>query len=212
MRIRKYLALLFPIVFSSFCLAAVTPGRTDFIDYCTGSNNSNCVFQIDASGNVTGNNLTAQGYVNTLGNIVSGPVGVSQSTATSTSNTAQTFAVFISSLSSLAPLKGMVIVSTTPIAGQGISGVTGSATNTLTTFIGVADVASATNTVVNVDYGGIAVALTTGTVNPGDLLVTTNTAAGYLGTNNSASAGQIVARALSSGISSGGLTRVLLRP
>lgn len=33
--------------------SAVTPVNTDVVDYCTGPNNSNCVFRIDKSGNVT---------------------------------------------------------------------------------------------------------------------------------------------------------------
>jgi hypothetical protein len=62
-----------------------------------------------------------------------------------------------------------------------------------------------------VDFSGIAVALSTGNIAVGDLLVSTATAPGYLYTNNSASAGSIVATALeSANISTPGLIRVLL--
>lgn len=53
------LALSVGLGVSAFAL--VTPNKTDHIDYCTGANNSNCVFQIDANGNVTGNSFTSQG-------------------------------------------------------------------------------------------------------------------------------------------------------
>lgn len=54
-------------VYAGISHALVTPGKTDFVDYCIGPNNSKCVFQIDVNGNVTANNVTAQGAVTNSG-------------------------------------------------------------------------------------------------------------------------------------------------
>lgn len=59
----KRLSILLSVLLCSAAIsyALVTPGKTDHIDYCTGANNSNCVFQVDASGNLTtAGSLTTQ--------------------------------------------------------------------------------------------------------------------------------------------------------
>lgn len=48
---------------SCFSSSSITANKTDFVDYCTGPNDSNCVFKIDANGNVYANNLfSAEGF------------------------------------------------------------------------------------------------------------------------------------------------------
>ncbi len=59
--------------------------------------------------------------------------------------------------------------------------------------------------------GGYAVVHTTGTVAIGDILVTTTSAAAYLATNNSPSAGTTVAKAMSAGTAAGGSTLAIMQ-
>ncbi len=85
------------------------------------------------------------------------------------------------------------------------------ATTDLTTWVGIAD-----GTVLAGDRGyvvnkGYAVALTTGTVNIGQTLVSTSSAAGFLTGNATPTTGADVGIALSTGVAAGGSTLILLR-
>lgn len=211
---------LFGIVHSS---NTCTP--TDIMCFVSGpSQNTTTNFRVDASGNVTANNVTAQGTLNVtgvstftgnqveLGNEILGATGVSVSSVTTASNTALAFFVYLSTqTNAVAAPAGGVVLSTTSTGSNIVGVVLSSQTSagSAKTFLGIADSAASTGTVVQVDYSGIAVALTTGTVAPGDLLVTTNTVTGALATNNSAAAGSIVGVALEANVNS--LTRILLR-
>lgn len=66
--LKKFILVVVVLGCASFARAVVTPANTDFQDYCTGRNNSNCVFKIDSSGNVTGQNVTSQGTLTATGN------------------------------------------------------------------------------------------------------------------------------------------------
>jgi len=81
----------------------------------------------------------------------------------------------------------------------------------LTDWVGISIGAVAVGDVGYVAVGGLTVALTTGTVNRGDTLVSTNTVAGYLGADATPTTGADVGVALSSGTSAGGLTLIRLR-
>jgi len=87
-----------------------------------------------------------------------------------------------------------------------------STTTGATTVLGVADATASSGTVVNVNYSGYGVVLTTGAVAVGDLLVSSATASGLAGTNNSAAVGTVIGTALTTNTAalSPSLTRVLL--
>jgi hypothetical protein len=83
-----------------------------------------------------------------------------------------------------------------------------------TDWIGIAEGTTAAGSVGYVTVGGYALALTTGTVNRGDTLVSTNPISGltgYLGSDTTPTTGADVGVAMSSGTSSGGLTVIRLR-
>ena len=80
-----------------------------------------------------------------------------------------------------------------------------------TGLIGYSMVASSTGSLIPVAMSGFSLALTTGTVNPGDTLVSTSAAAGYMATNANSQFDADFAAALSTGVASGGLTLVRMR-
>ena len=106
---------------------------------------------------------------------------------------------------------GSVLVATAPTSGLYTSLVVAGATNDLTTFVGVSLVASSTGSVIPVATSGFVMALTTGTVNPGAIVVSTAGAAGYLSTNSNSVWGADIGVALSTGTTTGGLTLIKLR-
>lgn len=140
--------------------------------------------------------------------------------AQSTTNTTQTgqgnvYTAFLasstSSALSIAALEGSVICATTTQQGNFITVVVCPAVAANAPWIGVADTATSTGTVINIlSAGAWALAQTTGTVNPGDMLMTSSLASGFLqatvtSTNN------VVGIALGVGNSAGGLTKVRIR-
>jgi hypothetical protein len=191
--------------------AAQTCTRTDFWCYESGpSGNLSTPARLDASGNMTlTGTASITGPIATPANIIQGTSGTGALIANTAANSSLSIPILVSS----AVLQGSVIVAAaaTPTNSTYVSGVNASGVVS-TAVLGIADVAAASGTVVNVDYSGVAVALTTGAVNVGDLLVSTGTWPGYLYTNNSASAGTIVATALNAGTlaASPALIRVLL--
>jgi len=103
----------------------------------------------------------------------------------------------------------IICATTTVIVTNYVSGWVCPAVTSLTNFMGVSVVTSSTGNVIPIYTNGWVLALTTGTVAAGDVLVSSGSAAaGYLGTNNSPTSGTDIGTALGSGISSGGLTRV----
>ncbi len=85
------------------------------------------------------------------------------------------------------------------------------ATADLTDWVGIAEGTVAAGSSGYVTVGGYALALTTGTVNRGDTLISTAGAAGYLGADITPTTGADVGVALSSGTQGGGLTVIRLR-
>lgn len=104
--------------------------------------------------------------------------------------------------------QGTLVIADADCAGCGKAG---TATTDLTSWIGIAEEAVAAGAVGYVTVAGYALALTTGTVNRGDTLVSTTSAAGYLTGDSTPTTGADVGVALSSGTSAGGLTVVRLR-
>jgi len=78
-------------------------------------------------------------------------------------------------------------------------------------WIGISEGAVAAGSIGYITVGGYALALTTGTVNRGDTLVSTGTVSGYLGADTTPTTGADVGVALSSGTAAGGLTIIRLR-
>lgn len=110
---------------------------------------------------------------------------------------------------SIAAVEGSVLVATTPVAGKGVSVVVAPALSNLGSPIGVARKASAVGNSIEMYTSGFVLARTTGTVNPGDPLVTSSLSAGYLATL-SASSTTVVGVSLATGNSAGGLTKIKL--
>jgi hypothetical protein len=149
-----------------------------------------------------------------LGGYITQPIfgdntGNAVSTATTSTDRGVYIPVYISTAGT-ALVRGDTVITTTAFASQGVAGTisnTGGATN----LLGVVSNSCSTGTVCNVMIDGVALALTTGTVNVGDLLVTTTAANGYLATNNAAT-NSVMGRALASGNSAGGLTKIAVEP
>lgn len=85
------------------------------------------------------------------------------------------------------------------------------ATLDLTDWVGISEGTVAAGSVGYVTVGGYALALTTGTVNRGDCIVSTGTVAGYMGADTTPTTGADIGVALSSGTAAGGLTLIRLR-
>jgi hypothetical protein len=138
-----------------------------------------------------------------------GTVGVILSTAnTSGFSAGQLYYAYLGG--TVNALEGSALVATTPVAGQGVTVAVAAATANLTTVVGVASAAVSTGSVVGVYSYGWALALTTGTVNAGDVLTTSSASAGYLAANVVTSTGA-VGVALASGNSAGGRIRIRLK-
>jgi len=86
-----------------------------------------------------------------------------------------------------------------------------SATTDLTSWVGIAVAATSTGSAVAIYTYGYVHALTTGAVNPGDTLVSSNTETGYLGADTTPTTGADVGVAMEYGTAAGGLTLIRLR-
>lgn len=146
----------------------------------------------------------------------------SLTTAVSTTNTSGSglgtiFTAYLkdggAGVGTIAAVEGSVLCSTTAsaLAGNNVTVVVCPATGDFTAWIGIAAAAASTGSVVNVYDSGWVLALTTGPVTAGDVLITTTGAQGYLGFDNTPTTGADVAVALGPGPVGGGLTRVRLR-
>lgn len=208
--IRKVLGALV-VLGAGFSLlhAAQTCQRTDLQCYESGSSqNLLTPFRVDSSGNIT---FIGTGTSSFQSNVVEGLTGNGTLSSATGTNTALAVPILVSS--NVTQGQPVIIVSTTVGNSGYVSGALASASNA-TTVLGVADATASSGTVVNVDFSGISVALATGSVSVGDLLVSSNnsTTLGFVGTNNSASAGAIIGTALTPLTAAGspGLVRVLL--
>jgi hypothetical protein len=115
----------------------------------------------------------------------------------------------------VAASEGSVLVATaaSPTAATSMTAQTSTGA-IITNWIGIAAADISTGSVGQCFINGVVLALTTGTVAAGDLLVTTGTAVGYLATDNSdwgQRQGAIVGVAIGNGTAAGGLTKIRLR-
>ena len=192
---------------SQLSLAVQICNKTDFMCFESGpSQNLSTPYRIDSSGNMY---ILGTGASSLQSNVVEGLSAVATSNQSSgITNTALVIPVLLSSAVS----QGAAIIITSTNVVTNVNGVP-STTTGATTVLGIADTAASSGTIVNVDFSGLALALTTGTVTVGDLLVTSATVSGqgYLATNNSGAVGAVVATALQTEVAGyNGLTRVLL--
>ncbi len=224
---KKLISLAAGLCLSAMAYAAVTPNKTDFVDYCTGSQNSNCVYQVDSSGNVTqAGNQTVQGNLNvtgthtqtgatsfTSGVTFTGAVNYGSSSVAITTATTSGNSIGDRSTALLmganAAIEGSVLIASTTVTGTSMT-VAVSTGSTHPQVVGVATAAASTGTLVNFYTNGFVLALTSGTVAAGDILVTTVNGTGYLAAGNSANALYEVGIAGTAGTTAGGLTKILL--
>ena len=175
------------------------------------SDASNVPFTLSSINPITGFTVPGGNLVISAGNVQYGNPTVAISTALATPSQGTEFTAFLASGSVSYPaVQGSVLVATTT-QNNLITVLVSSNTTGATTVIGVAVAAASTGTIVNLYSNGFVLALTTGPVNPGDVLVSTAAIAGYLMANNSAAANAQVGIALQTGNSAGGLTRIKLK-
>lgn len=129
------------------------------------------------------------------------------STSTTSMSRGTAYPIYLTGSSSV--LEGSVVVATTPVAGQGAAVVLAPTTLNQGRWFGIAKSSSNVGLPIHAFTSGIVLALTTGTVNTGDMLGTSNLSAGYLQVTQSSQ--PVVGIALSNGISAGGLTKIRMR-
>lgn len=193
--------------------AYATCAPTDIMCYVVGAVQK---FRVTSAGNVsiagtltTTGTSTASDY-NTAGDIRLGVSGTAEPIAATSGNSQGIKIPVIIDDASAAVLEGSVLVVMAPTADGKTRVTLGGASNDLTTVGGIAASAGAAGATIDMYISGFVVALTTGTVNPGNTLVTTTNAAGYLTGDSTPTTGADVGVALSTGTASGGLTRILL--
>lgn len=157
--------------------------------------------------------LYSDGTVTIAGPLKSGNNYTGASVTLPTTTTGSNFGKWVPVLNiGAAVTQGTVLVSSN-VAG-GIAYVnTGAATTALTTVVGVAaeSIASGAKGWMVPLGGGYAVVKTTGTVNIGDVLVTTTSSAGYLTGNATPVTGSDIAVAMSVGTSAGGTILAIMK-
>jgi len=219
--------------------STVNASLADIFDVSGGGSLNNVdVMRIDSNGNVTFSTYTANGVniahttissqgvathtaditITNTGDVNFGSLTVAQST-TNTTQTGQgnVYTAFLASGpasgagTSIASLEGSVICSTTVQQNNQITVVVCPPTFNASTWIGVADAAASTGTVINIlTAGAWSLAQTTATVNPGDMLIVSAKSQGFLEATT-LSTNSIVGVALAPGNANGGLTKVRLR-
>ena len=95
--------------------------------------------------------------------------------------------------------EGSVLIATTTISSK-VTVMVAPATSGRTDFVGVAAEAGAPGATINMCTDGFALVLATGTIIPGDIVRSTSTGAGYVGTGDTVTAGSVV------GVSLGNVT------
>jgi len=205
--------------FALFVYAAMT--TDDYLNLVgRGAINNVSVFQIDSTPTLTFSNSDSTDGLTVTGSsgetvIYNGDMKMSGA-ATTPSTTAGTypgFMVRINNGSGAAMAQGSVVISSVGATGTG----TTSAILSTTTVLGVAEgVIAADGGTGYMTIAGWALVLTTGTVQVGDILVSTDGsngggAAGYAGVDNTPTDGATIGIAMSAGTAAGGLTLALIR-
>lgn len=222
-----------PILVIGLIGVFIAKGKTNSTDVRTsmgqGALWSTEIENLDGSGNWTlygnasiGGTLTQTGAAAFSGALTSGSNltitdddlifgdGTAPSTTTTSGNSYGTLVYAYLGGSSDA-LEGSVLAATsTVVSGSGITVCVQPATQDLTSAIGIAAAAASTGSVVGMYINGYVLARTTGTVAVGNTLVPSNAAIGYLAADTTPTTGADMAVALSAGVTTGGLTRVLL--
>lgn len=191
--------------------SANTCTNTDFECYVSGPSQSpTTVFRVDSVGNISTNGTLSVTGTSTFtgvatftagpvftGNPTFGSTTVALSTAPTSGNSNGTkVTAFLGGPANVAA-EGSVLIATAPISNQ-VSVAVSTGTNNYN-VVGIAvSATTSTGTVVSMYTSGFVLALTTGAVSAGDLLVTTQTVtgAGYLATNNAATVNTAVAVAV----------------
>ena len=159
--------------------------------------------------------------INTDGDVVPGGniVVGSESVAIATTNTSGLSqgtvvqAVVLDGWLGRAVSEGMVLIATGVVTSANSSlTVNASSGSEVRNWFGIAGADISTGATGSCYISGIVLALTTGTVNSGDLLVTTVSAVGYLAKATAdTNSGSVVGVALGNGTSTGGLTKIRIR-
>lgn len=187
----------------------------DILTYTgSGALNSREVFRIDVNGQVISSSMTSNGDIQlaTPSDIVFGSTTTAISTTT-TSGGGQGIIFYATLVGSPNASEGSVLIATSCPAGtSGVCVAVSLAAQTQTNVIGVAAAAATTTTVVGVMSDAWALALGTGTINPGDILATSAISAGYLQAYSNTVSSGVVGVALGSNTSgSGNLLKVRLK-
>lgn len=210
-RLKVLLAMLALCVFS---YKIVSAGTIESFNG-NGANSSVVEYVLDDSGNLSINgNFVSTGTLSTVNDVrlgISGTAATNVVTAAGNSHGVMT-PIYLSG--SNPAFEGSLIVATNSVAGStALSGIVriGDLPNTLN-WIGIAAAAASTGSIVDVYTSGFVMALTSGPVLPGQLLVSTNTYSSYLVSTGTVSSGNaLVGIAMSSGTTAGGLTPIRLR-
>lgn len=163
------------------------------------------VWNIDEEGDVN-----ADGTFSNEGDLRLGVSGTAETVSTTSRNSQGVKMPVVLDSASSAALEGSVLVAEPPQSDGNVRVKVGGATTDLTTVVGIAAAAGSAGSVIDMYTSGFVLALTTGTVTPGQVLTTTTSAAGYLAADATPTSGADVAVALSTGTAAGGLTKVLL--
>jgi len=164
-----------------------------------GANSATTEWSLDDSGNVSQN-----GDLNFYRTSATSAFSPS---STSGNSGGITFPAYLGG--STAAVEGSTLIIAPPISSTQVTVQVANASAS-TKVVGVAAAAASVGSIVQVYTHGWVLALTTGTVVAGDVLVSTTTA-GYLFANNSASANQQVGIAISTGTAAGGLALIQLK-
>jgi hypothetical protein len=219
------LALLVGLFGIGIVHSANTCTNSDIMCFVSGpSQNTSTNFRVDASGNITSaGNFTNTGKITSTGtsastiggSILQGTSGVAPSTAPTSGNSLGIMTpVLLANGSANAAVEGSVLISSTAISNQ-VTVVVSTGAGHIN-VVGIAAAVASTGSVVNMYTSGFVLALTTQTVNAGDVLVTTTTPAGYLVSAGQAggvalATGNDVGVAMGAGVAAGGLTKIWLR-
>jgi len=180
----------------------------------------------DAGGIVTASSMTigteltvASSITITSGDIGFGSVSASLSTAPTVGNSSGLyFSAFLFGSNSAA--EGSVLVATDTVSGEGFTVAVATGQNHFN-YVGIAQEATSTGSIVNVYTSGMVLVLTTGTVTSGDILISSGTGSGlanhHPGYSGRVLAGtavdsrEIIGIAIGDGDATGGLTKVRMR-
>ena len=211
---KKYRLLLWTALVAVLGATALYSARTDiFTLQGEGSLRNVDVFRISSTGDVTFTDSSSYNAFNmdsTTGelSIYSGDVNLGANASQPSTSNFYGLKVSLKNCGSTSWVAGNLVIVDDSAAG---CGAVGTATTDLTDWVGIAEGTVAAGSIGYVTVGGYALALTTGTVNRGDTLVSTTSAAGYLTGDSTPTTGADVGVALSSGTAAGGTTLIRVR-